>query len=101
VVRENIIRGCTGHGVLFRNESYDRNGHRNRIEKNQFKDCGALEDGSVIHISGPTDGLVLKDNRFLETREGAKVNAIVAAAETNGLVIEGNEYSGLAGSKLP
>ena len=99
IVRENIINGCSKHGLLFRNESHDRNGHRNghrnRIEKNQFLDCGTLEDGCVIHISGPTDDITFKDNQFSETREGAKVKAIVAAAETNGLVLEGNQYSGL------
>ncbi len=101
IVRENIINGCTRHGLLFRNESYDRNGHRTLVEKNEFRDCGALEEGSVIHISGPTDDLTLRKNQFEETREGAKVNAIVAAGESNGLVLEGNQFLGLEGFAGP
>jgi parallel beta-helix repeat protein len=95
LVTGNAISGSTQTGLLFRPErGASFAGHRNRIEGNTFVDNGP-EGSAVIDIQGGTESILIKNNSFVDRREGKSRVAVKQGPETKDIVVQGNSTNGL------
>jgi hypothetical protein len=82
-------------GLLFRNENRGKDffPNRNSVLNNEFQDNGG-EDGIAIDIQGQPKDLVIRGNRFAETRSKAKRIGIRVGAEVGPVLAESNRFEG-------
>jgi hypothetical protein len=69
LVRNNCVRRSGINGVLFREHpSPARDPHRNVLEGNLIVDSGAHDECVAIEMLGTATGVVLRNNRIVDTR---------------------------------
>jgi hypothetical protein len=91
LINGNTIRRSGLHAILFREErGPDFAGHRNRIEKNTFVDNGPA-GGAVIHITGGTESITIRDNEFRDTRPGDTRVAVRKEPQTRDILVENSQ----------
>jgi polygalacturonase len=82
LLQDNEVRGNREEGVMFRNETAEMAGHRNRLERNVIENNGAQGTMAGIRVRGETRDLVFRDNVIRDTRSGD------ARKQTVGIQIE-------------
>ena len=98
-VRNNVIRRSAAHGILFREHPVSRRDpHRNVFEDNIIEDSGKADDCVAIEMLGASKGVVLRNNRVVDTRRRSKKRRRVGlriGARIRGLKLDSNEFVGL------
>jgi parallel beta helix pectate lyase-like protein len=98
---DNRISGCVierNHkvGVLFREQTAFRSGHRNLIEHCTINDNGFAEAGVGIDVRGPVEGLVLRHNHFGDSGHQQQRIGVRLAPTTGSVEMAGNSFTGLS-----
>jgi len=85
VMRHNCVYDSGLAALIFRDDPPARAAHRNVVESNLFENAGsAATPGIGIDVSGPVDGLVLRQNRIFNSTCGHLHTGIrISAAATN------------------
>jgi hypothetical protein len=98
LVEHNRILGAGGVGLLFRDEKEEaRSPNRSVFAGNEFTDCGPVEGGPVVHLQGPVDGTILRENRLSESRADAQSKtAILIEPGVGRVTLENNQLEGFA-----
>jgi len=99
VVRNNQVRRSGEHGILFREHpAARRDPHRNVFEGNLIEDSGKKDDCVAIEMLGTAKGVVLRDNRIVDTRRRSKRRKRIGlriGEKVKALKLSGNEFTGL------
>ena len=97
IIRNNQIEGSGEVGITFRNEPNEgRSPHRNIVENNQIANSGSDKNGIGIDIQGETQSITIRGNQITEMREGGEHIGVQIGEKTAKILLEKNEFSGLA-----
>ena len=97
VIRNNQIEGSGEVGITFRNEPNEgRSPHRNIVENNRITNSGSDKNGIGIDIQGETQSITIRGNQISEIREGGEHIGVQIGNKTAKILLEKNEFSGLA-----
>lgn len=99
VVRNNQVRRSGQHGILFREHPVPRRDpHRNVFEGNLIEDSGKKDDCVAIEMLGTAKGVILRDNRIVDTRRRSKRRKRIGlriGQKIKALKLSGNEFTGM------
>ena len=96
-IRLNQIEGSGEIGIIFRNEPNEgRSPHRNLVENNWIANSGSDTSGIGIDIQGETQSITIQGNQITESREGGEHIGVQIGEKTANILLERNEFSGLA-----
>ena len=97
IIRSNRIEGSGKVGIYFREEPNEgRCPHRNLVENNRVVNSGSDGKGTGIDIRGETRAIRIQRNLIVERRESAEYVGVKIGEKTSDVVLEANEFSGLA-----
>ena len=97
IIRSNLIEGSRKIGIYFREEPNEgRCPHRNLVENNRIVNSGSDGKGTGIGIRGETRSIRIQRNQIIETRGPAEYVGVRIGEKTSDVVLEANEFSGLA-----
>ena len=83
-------------GVLFREQTTFRSGHRNLITGSTIADNGANLDGVGVDVRGETCDIVLQDNVISDSGRGVQRIGVRIGEQAKRIDTEKNTYVGLA-----
>ena len=97
IIRCNQIEGSGEVGITFRNEPNEgRSPHRNIVENNRITNSGSDKDGIGVDIQGETQSITIRGNQIAEMRETGEHIGVQIGEKTANILLERNEFSGLA-----
>jgi len=96
MMRNNVIRNCTEHGLYVRPDPKHQAAHRNLIEANLFEDVGAVDKPAyAIDLNGPVEGMAIKGNTIRCQDERLLKAGIRICPEVIDLALDSNTFEGV------
>ena len=97
---DNELVGCTiedNHkvGILFREQTDFRSGHRTTVRDCMIRDNGFATDGNGVDVRGPVGDLLFEGNTFEDRGQGRQKIGIQLGPEAGDPTLRANTFIGL------